>query len=119
MRRLSFPTIAFLAHAACGASGGTSPPPGGPDGAVEPDLGPEVAAGTPDVPPDAPREIVPEPGPSVNEVNPLLLHGKVPEVALDAPEFVATSHDGTTRGKPDLLGHPTVMWFFPFSGTPG
>ena len=47
------------------------------------------------------------------------LHGEVPGAALPAPEFVATSHDGTARGLEDLMGKPTVMWFFPFAGTPG
>jgi hypothetical protein len=47
------------------------------------------------------------------------LHGTVPGSALPAPEFVATNHDGSTRGPGDLMGKPTVMWFFPFAGTPG
>ncbi|MFK7930694.1 MAG: hypothetical protein AB8H79_21090 [Myxococcota bacterium] len=27
--------------------------------------------------------------------------------------------DGTPRSRDDLMGHPTVVWFFPFAGTPG
>lgn len=41
------------------------------------------------------------------------------EDLLGPPEFSARSHDGTDRGQKDLIGHPTVMWFFPFAGTPG
>ena len=40
-------------------------------------------------------------------------------VALAAPEFGATSHDGTHRTKANLIGKPTIMWFFPLAGTPG
>ena len=27
--------------------------------------------------------------------------------------FKATAHDGTMRGRANLVGQPTVMWFFP------
>lgn len=47
------------------------------------------------------------------------LNGTVPASALPAPEFVALNSDGSTRGPEDLMGKPTVMWFFPFAGTPG
>jgi hypothetical protein len=47
------------------------------------------------------------------------LHGTRPNAALPAPDFVAINSDETLRDKEALLGHPTVMWFFPFSGTPG
>ena len=47
------------------------------------------------------------------------LHGQAPPDAVPLPEFVATSHDGSERGPDDLVGHPTVLWFFPFAGTPG
>ncbi len=46
------------------------------------------------------------------------LHGEIPEAPLGLLDFVATSDDGTERTEVDLLGHPTVMWFFPFAGTP-
>lgn len=29
------------------------------------------------------------------------------------------AHTGEPRTKDALLGHPTVVWFFPFAGTPG
>ena len=53
------------------------------------------------------------------EIDAESLHGVEPESAIAAPDFVATNYDGTLRDRSALLGHPTVMWFFPFAGTPG
>ena len=50
---------------------------------------------------------------------PVQTHGTVPPDALPAPTFVALNYDGASRATEDLIGQPTVMWFFPFSGTPG
>ena len=47
------------------------------------------------------------------------LYGKCENTQMTIPEFKALSHDGTPRSKADLLGHPTVLWFFPVAGTPG
>ena len=47
------------------------------------------------------------------------LNGSVPDVALTPPEFLATNFDGSERNQANLLGKPTVMWFFPMAGTPG
>jgi cytochrome oxidase Cu insertion factor (SCO1/SenC/PrrC family) len=47
------------------------------------------------------------------------LHGERLSPPTDIPAFAALSHDGTPRSREDLLGHPTVMWFFPAAGTPG
>ena len=47
------------------------------------------------------------------------LHGTEPAQPVLPPEFSATSHDGGLRSQTDLLGHPTVMWFFPAAATPG
>jgi hypothetical protein len=47
------------------------------------------------------------------------LNGTEPAVALEAPTFVATNRDGGARSREDLLGHPTVMWFYPAAGTFG
>ncbi|MFZ5477490.1 MAG: hypothetical protein ACOZNI_12010 [Myxococcota bacterium] len=47
------------------------------------------------------------------------LHGTVPDEAIAAPEFVATSQHGELRDRDALLGHPTVMWFYPAAGTAG
>ncbi|MGB0590279.1 MAG: hypothetical protein ACPGU1_11410 [Myxococcota bacterium] len=58
-------------------------------------------------------------GPDAEATWPEGLHGTVPGAALPAPEFVALNSDGSARGPEDLMGKPTVMWFFPFAGTPG
>jgi hypothetical protein len=47
------------------------------------------------------------------------LTGTIPEVALEAPTFTATNLDNTSRNRDDLLGHPTVVWFYPLANTPG
>jgi len=54
-----------------------------------------------------------------NDVDPDLLNGTVPDSVLPAPEFVATNRDGAGRDREDLLGHPTVMWFYPAAATSG
>lgn len=47
------------------------------------------------------------------------LVGKCADKNRTLPPFKALSHDGTPRSKKDLMGHPTVIWFFPVAGTPG
>ncbi len=47
------------------------------------------------------------------------LIGTPPDAALDAPEFDAQNRDGGARARADLVGQPTVMWFFPSADTPG
>ena len=46
-------------------------------------------------------------------------NGTIPNDALEAPDFAATNRDGGSRDREDLLGHPTVMWFYPAAGTYG
>lgn len=47
------------------------------------------------------------------------LHGdRLLHTAL-VPSFQATATDGSTRTKADLMGHPTVIWFYPAADTPG
>jgi len=46
-------------------------------------------------------------------------NGTLPPIEIAAPDFAAVNRDGSARSKADLLGHPTVLWFFPFAGTPG
>jgi hypothetical protein len=48
-----------------------------------------------------------------------VLFGQRPASPLSLPTFMALNSDGSSRTQGDLLGHPTVMWFFPFAGTPG
>jgi hypothetical protein len=47
------------------------------------------------------------------------LYGTFPAEALSLPEFTATNYDGAARTREDVLGSPTVMWFFPAAGTYG
>ena len=47
------------------------------------------------------------------------LSGTQPAQALPAIDFVAQNSDGSDRGKEDLMGNITVMWFFPAADTPG
>lgn len=47
------------------------------------------------------------------------LHGTVPETSFPPPEFSATNRDETPRGPDDLVGRPTVMWFYPAATTSG
>jgi hypothetical protein len=46
-------------------------------------------------------------------------NGSFPEARIPAPEFAALNRDGTTRGQPDLIGHPSVLWFYPAANTSG
>ena len=47
------------------------------------------------------------------------LYGTVPPSALEAPTFSATNRNGEPRNRDDLIGQPTVVWFFPMASTPG
>ena len=47
------------------------------------------------------------------------LHGDVPTVALKAPTFTVSNRDGSPRTQADLIGHPTVFWFYPLAGSSG
>ena len=47
------------------------------------------------------------------------LHGTRPDAPVPPPTFSAVTQDGEPRSREHLLGHPTVLWFFPFAGTPG
>jgi hypothetical protein len=48
------------------------------------------------------------------------LHGTAPPVNLPPPTLTQVlAMDGTPRTEADLLGHPTVMWFYPAAFTGG
>lgn len=49
----------------------------------------------------------------------LELHGTTPEEALPLPDFTATNMDGSSRTGVDLVGHPTIVWFYPAAATGG
>ena len=46
-------------------------------------------------------------------------NGTVPGEPISAPEFAATNRDGSSRDRSDLIGHPTVLWFYPGAFTSG
>ena len=50
-------------------------------------------------------------------LNQLELTGTIPTQALQPPEFQATNRDNSERDKTNLIGKPTVMWFFPVANT--
>lgn len=47
------------------------------------------------------------------------LNGTAPSQPLAIPSFSATNHDGQPRDQNDLIGNPTVIWFYPAAGTYG
>ena len=47
------------------------------------------------------------------------LNGTAPDAPVALPTFTARNQAGETRTDADLLGHPTVMWFYPAAGTYG
>ena len=53
------------------------------------------------------------------DLSTLDLNGTLPPEQLEAPTFMATNRDGTSRSQEDLVGQPTVMWFFPLANTAG
>lgn len=46
-------------------------------------------------------------------------HGTVPSDPTAAPTFSVLNQDEQVRTRDDLLGHPTVMWFYPAAATSG
>lgn len=46
-------------------------------------------------------------------------NGTVPDTTIPVPEFTAQNMDGSLRSKADLIGHPTVVWFYPAAMTSG
>lgn len=54
-----------------------------------------------------------------NEVVQGDLNGNFPAENIPAPDFSAINYDGSQRNKDALIGHPTVIWFFPRAQTYG
>ena len=50
---------------------------------------------------------------------PSATNGTAPSTEIGPPTFTATNSDYAARTQQDLIGQPTVIWFFPFSATPG
>ncbi|MDP2315781.1 MAG: hypothetical protein Q8P41_22980 [Pseudomonadota bacterium] len=47
------------------------------------------------------------------------LNGTAPAAAVALPTFSARNQYGEARSEADLVGHPTVLWFYPAAGTYG
>jgi len=47
------------------------------------------------------------------------VRGTVPITPLMLPEFQAVAHNGAERGRSDLQGKPTALWFYPAANTTG
>ena len=47
------------------------------------------------------------------------LFGVQPKENLEAPGFSARNLDGSSRSRPDLIGHASVIWFYPMANTSG
>lgn len=64
-------------------------------------------------PTDGDDDSTPEP-PDPEDLNGVWLETPIP-----LPTFEATNRDGTARGPVDLVGQPSVLWFYPaaFTGT--
>ena len=45
--------------------------------------------------------------------------GTIPSAQLAVPDFSAQNYDEELRDKRNLIGQPTVLWFFPAAGTYG
>lgn len=94
----------------------------GPDTATDttlPDTASDVADATPDTTTDAPADVadVPE---DVADVPPPSFHGQAPSEPTPIPAFTQVADStGTAVGPADLIGHWTVMWFYPAAGTSG
>ena len=59
-------------------------------------------------------------------MTPLLLHALLActtsseaQAPRELPAFTATAHTGEARTRADVLGTPTVFWFYPMADTPG
>lgn len=77
--------------------------------------------------PDAAKDVVVDTGgdtaaddtADTGEEIPEGLHGVAPDAPVALPTFAARNQHGEARSEADLLGHPTVLWFYPAAGTFG
>jgi len=89
--------------------GGDGEGEGAPDAAALADAGRDAASEPDSGPPIVRRE----------DLVGLTFNGTSPPADVAAPEFTVTAHTGEARTRADLLGHRTVMWFFPAAFTGG
>lgn len=53
-------------------------------------------------------------------LGPKAVAGTRPDEPRPAPDFEGVlAHDGNVRTRADLVGRPTVLWFYPMAATPG
>jgi hypothetical protein len=84
----------------------------GADAADQPD--PDGSTPVADAAPGLPDANV-----SMPDAPPAMLHGTPPLSPKPVPTFSVVNRDGTMRTQADLIGHPTVIWFYPAAGTAG
>ncbi len=46
-------------------------------------------------------------------------YGEAPPEPVPLPTFAAINQHGEARGPDHLVGHATVLWFYPLADTPG
>lgn len=79
-----------------------------------------VGCGGDTTPKDSSTPEVENPGPLIDpDIDTDSLNGVLPENPKPPIEFAALNYDEGSRSKSDLVGQRTVLWFFPFAGTPG
>ena len=76
--------------------------------------------------PEGTTDTRPDSGPGTNtgtdsaiDTSPVATHGTVPAGAIALPDFRATNQRDQPRSRENVLGHPTVMWFYPAASTAG
>ena len=58
-------------------------------------------------------------GPATEVTDTVSFYGTAPAEPVPLPDFAAINQYGEPRGPDDLLGHATVLWFYPLAETPG
>lgn len=87
---------------------------------AEPDAGSDGISDADDGGADpGPGDVGPDGGDQMADIDWDALNGAVPDEALAAPEFTATNRDDSPRDRDDLIGQPTVLWFYPKAATSG
>ncbi len=120
-------TCLLLVAGACSSGDGGTARDAGRDAAVGRDSGPGRDSGLDaamlaDAANDGATDAAVDSGPRIlgrADMAGLVLNGTIPPADVAAPDFTATAHTGEVRTRADLLGHRTVMWFYPQAYTGG
>ncbi len=105
--------VLALGLAACTFGGDSAEPDAGSDGSAD---GISDAGGGAD---PGPGDAGPDGADQMADIDWDALNGSVPDETLAAPEFAASNRDGSPRDRDDLIGQPTVLWFYPKAATSG